>query len=141
MNQGEPLPFEELEHPADVRLRVHGHDLATLFDHAAQGMFHLLRCAMPADTKPVSEHIELQAHDVETLLVDWLTELIYLAQQRRACFSDFHITHIDPTHIQATIHGVTPGGIELDIKAVTYADLHVTRDDAGQYTTTVTFDI
>ncbi|HHX64474.1 MAG TPA: archease [Chloroflexi bacterium] len=144
MDQAGFQPFEELEHPADISLRVYGDDLAALFRHAAQGMFHLLRCRAdddPDSSEPVTEEIVLQAHDVETLLVDWLTELLYLSETRQACFDTFDLTHIDPTHLKAVVRGVSPARAEKDIKAVTYADMSITRNDDDHYTTTITFDV
>ena len=63
--------FEEVDHTADIAIRVWGRDLAELFVNGAYGM----ACQM-ADLDAVNqevEHlIELEAYDAETLLVSWL---------------------------------------------------------------------
>ena len=131
-------PFEELEHTADLRLRVWGSDLKELFVHAAQGMFHLMRC-VPGKPDKVTRHIALESPDVETLLVDWLNELRYLAETWRECYDSYEIALLEPTRLEAIVHGKTdcsPGKI---IKAATFFDLHVACDEAGCQAI-VTFD-
>lgn len=132
-------PFEELEHTADLRLRVWGADLRELFTHAAQGMFYLMRCVSRKPAR-VTRHIALQSPDVETLLVDWLNELRYLAETGHECYDLYEIRLLEPTRLEATVHGKTdcsPGKI---IKAATFFDLHVACNESG-CRATITFDI
>ena len=85
--------------------------------------------------------IELDALDSETLLVDWLSELLYLAEVERACFDTFDITTIEPTHLQSTTKGRAPWRFARGIKAVTFSDLRIRRNSAGYYETEITFDV
>ena len=71
--------FEELEHTADAAIRVWGCDLAELFAHAAHGLAAQL-AEEPNQIEPsIERRITLDAYDVETLLVAWLGELLYLS--------------------------------------------------------------
>ncbi len=134
-------PFVEIEHTADLALRVRGDDLPSLFAHAAQGMFHLMRYPPPAsEAAPLAREIALQADDPETLLVDWLGELLYLADRETAHFDRFEILAMEGTALRATIHGHAPQRPGRSIKAVTYADLAI-RPTASGLETTITFDV
>jgi SHS2 domain-containing protein len=65
--------FEEIEHTADIAIRIRGRDLAELFVNAAYGM--ACQLSNPDAVKQtVERRIELDAYDAETLLVSWLGE-------------------------------------------------------------------
>ncbi|MBC7234746.1 MAG: archease [Chloroflexi bacterium] len=134
--------FEELDHTADLALRVYGRDRAELFAHAALGMFEAMHChTTEQSAQPIEAEIVLDAPDQETLLVDWLSELLYLSERRRACFTSFDIHQLTETHLEATVHGTTACRPQLLIKAVTYSNLRIKRRDDGIYQVTIIFDI
>ena len=61
--------FEEVEHTADIAIRVWGSDLAELFTNAAYGMACQLANAevVVAETE---REIQIEAEDLELLLVE-----------------------------------------------------------------------
>ena len=130
---------EEIEHTADIAIRVRGRDLAGLFAHAAHGM----ACQM-ADVDGVAvtiEHaIELVAPDAETLLVSWLGELLYLGERDGCVFTDFDVLEVTPTRLRAIARGGPVPGHRRHIKAVTFSDQEIVRTRAG-YETTIVFDV
>jgi SHS2 domain-containing protein len=135
--------FREIEHTADLAIRVRGEDLVALFFHAAHGLCYLLRCR-PADdpAESVERDMELDAPDLETLLVDWLDELLYLSQRAGLCFETFDIHTLDDKgHLKATVHASGSQTPRRDIKAVTFSDLRIVQQEDGAYETTVTFDV
>ena len=143
-SQPEPAgEFQEIEHTADLAIRVRGDDLVALFVHAARGLFYLLRCR-PAErpAESVERDIELDAQDLETLLVDWLDELLYLSERGAGlCFETLHIHTLDESHLKATVHASGSQTPQRDIKAVTFSDLRIVQQEDGAYETTVTFDV
>ncbi len=140
MVPGDDLPFEEVEHTADVRLRVRGRDMAELFAHAAQGMFHLMRPIAGAESQPVQRHVALDSFDPVSLLVDWLSELIYLCESERALLDTFEITLLETTHLEARIGGHRGYRFEKVIKAATFSELAIEPTGSG-LTATITFDV
>lgn len=135
--------FEELEHTGDVAIRVWGTDLAGLFASAAVGMAHQL--ANPATVEcTISRDVELNAGDVETLLVSWLGELLYLGERDGAdgpaVFLEFAIAEIVPNHLRAVARGGPAGENRRHIKAVTFSDLAVRYTENG-YETVIVFDV
>jgi SHS2 domain-containing protein len=137
VNVPEP-PFEELEHDADVALRVRGATLRELFINAAVGMTRVMGGELPPASE--SREISIDAPDVETLLVDWLGELALLAGDDGLLFSEFDVHEIEPTRLRTTIRGGAASYIEVHVKAVTYHNLEVLRTETG-FETVIVFDV
>lgn len=134
------LPWVEIDHTADWALKVAGSDLPRLFEHAAKGMVALIG-GKPERQQPVFEkNIKVQAPDLETLLVDWLTELIYLVEDDHIIFSEIMIESFDDLTLNAHVKGQSGSDIEKHIKAVTYHNLNIEHNDDG-YSTTIVFDV
>ncbi len=133
--------FEELSHTAEIGLRIYADAPEDLFACAAQAMFSLLNAATDADQPPLVHHIRLDADDGESLLVDWLNELLYLYETTGALFTECAILRWTPTHLEAEARGRKPlTAPSIHIKAVTYHQLAVTTGDQG-WTAQVYFDI
>lgn len=77
------MNFEEIEHTADRAFRVQGRNLAELLVNAARAMGVLNRLE-PGGEPPAMREIELEGIDRETLLVNWLNEILYLEQTVRS---------------------------------------------------------
>lgn len=132
--------FEELEHTADAAVRVWGRNLAELFANAARGLAAQL-AEEPGRVKPVIEHrIELEAYDVETLLVAWLGELLYLGERDGVVFVDFEVDGVTETHLRAVARGGPVQEYRRYVKAVTFNELKVVQTEEG-YEATVVFDV
>ncbi len=132
------LPFEEIAHTADYALRVRGATLDDLFANAARGMIALAGAA--ADTgNPVMRRVALEALDVETLLVDWLSELVYFMEQEELVFVEYQL-QTTPTTLHAEIRGGPIAEVKKHIKAVTFHNLAVLRRADG-FEATLVFDV
>ncbi len=131
--------FEEIEHTADLAIRVWGGDLAELFANAAYGL--ACQLADPAGVEQTVERsIELEAYDAETLLVAWLGELLYLNERDALVFTGFDVRELTPTRLRAVVRGGAVEGQHGHIKAVTFNELEITPTGAG-YEVTVVFDV
>jgi len=131
--------FEEIPHTADVALHVWGQDLAQLFVHAAQGLAWLI--ADPAGVEPACELLlELSAYDTETLLVAWLSELLYLHERDGLVFVEFDLQEVSSTHLAATVRGGEAQETRRHIKAVTFSELDVRGTERG-LETNIVFDV
>ena len=136
-------PFEILEHTADVGIVVHGADLPELFANAGLGMFTLM-----ADLEGVREReeraIEVEARDRETLLVRWLTELLYHLDAEEMLFHRFQIEELTETRLRARGFGERIDRerhrLHFGVKAVTRHMLEIARENGG-YRATILFDI
>jgi SHS2 domain-containing protein len=93
--------------------------------------------SLPRD---VERSLEFDAPDAETLLVDWLGELAYLAESEGVVFASYELSDVAPTHMRATIRGGRPAELQKHIKAVTYHGLEIKPDPHG-LTATIVFDV
>ena len=74
------MGWEALEHTADLGLRVWGTGVDEVFAEAAVALVALMGEAPGPDVH--EEHIELEAADLDALLVDWLSEILFLFEAR-----------------------------------------------------------
>jgi SHS2 domain-containing protein len=134
---------EVLEHTADLGLRIAAADMDLLFAEAARGLMSLV-VENPEDVQPeVSRVIELQARDVEGLLADWLTELLYLFDAHKLLLCRFSVK-LKELALRAEVSGelIDPHRHHLlrEIKAITYHGLGV-RPTADGWEARVIVDI
>src|SRR2546428_108838 len=82
--------YEEIEHTADVGIRAYGSTLNELFANTAEGMFSLI--ADLDSVKPVGEiEVRLAAEDISTLMLRWLSELLYIHETQRLLLAAFDV--------------------------------------------------
>ncbi len=131
--------IEELEHTADLSIRVRGRDLAELFVNAARGMFGLM-ADLEAVEHSVQRQVQLHEMDAETLLVSWLSELLWFNEESGAAFARFEMQSLTQSDLQATAWGGSAPSQWKHIKAVTFHDLAIIETDDG-YEVTLVFDV
>ncbi len=85
------MAFEQFEHGADVGVRGFGATPAEAFEAAAQALFALLTEDPGRVRAEVEERLEVEAADLEGLLVAFLDELISLSDARRLVFGRFDV--------------------------------------------------
>jgi SHS2 domain-containing protein len=130
--------FEEIEHTADLAIRAYGGDMRKLFANAAYGMFALM--AEPSEEPAREREVSLEAMDYESLLVDWLNELIYLHEVERETYSQFNIETLLPTKLEAHVTGGPTRIKTKAIKAATFHDLAIEETPNG-LVATIVFDV
>ena len=134
----ETAGFLEIEHTADWELKVWALELSNLFEQAALGMYAL--AGMVLQSKPrLSRSIEMQNVDSESLLVDFLSELLYFSEVEEIGFDSFAI-RINGCVLNATLHGAPIDTISREIKAVTYHNLAVNEGASG-LEVSIVFDV
>ncbi len=144
----DPAGFAIVEHTADVGLRIWAPTLEGLFDQAALGMVSLL--TDPAKVRPGrTEEVAVDGADLEETLIAWLQEILYRFEVKRFVPARIEIQEVTPRRVRARIEGEsldrTRHEVRMDIKAATYHDLAVRReqetDGSHRWSTTVIFDI
>ena len=132
--------FEVIDHTADWALRVVGRDLNELFVHAAKGMNSLLVESPDQVPLNLTKQLEIEAFDRETLLVDWLTELAYWAEDEQLIFPQFSLDINNNRQLKAMLQGGRAESLQKHIKAVTYHDMEITETERG-FTVYIVFDV
>lgn len=134
----ETAGYLEIEHTADWELKAWALELSDLFEQAALGMYAL--AGMVLQSRPrLSRSIELHNVDSESLLVDFLSELLYFSEVEEIGFDSFDI-RINECVLNATLHGAPLETISREIKAVTYHNLAVKEGVSG-LEVSIVFDV
>jgi len=134
------MKYELLEHTADIRIRAYGEALPELFVNAAIAMMDIIFGENPKlthSTTPIK--LSVKGQDLDSLLVNWLSEELFLTQTEYSIAQDIKIEHFGENEIRASQIMHSASAIE-DIKAVTYNDL-VIKQAGEKYIAEVTFDI
>jgi SHS2 domain-containing protein len=118
---------ELLEHTADVGLRVWAPTLEELFAEAAVGLVDVMGSATAGPGR--RERVRIEAPDLHALLVDWLSEVLFLFEARGFVPIAASVRlRSEPWRLDATLDGVGAEGFEQHgpaVKAVTYHGLEV----------------
>ena len=134
--------FEIVNHTADVGIIAYGADIRQAFTNAARALFSLIT-EPDAIEEILYRDIEVTASDKESLLVEWLNELIYLFDVENIIFKRFDITRLANTLLEAICYGEkvdrSRHELKTGVKAATYHMLKIDKDDGCQVQ--VLFDI
>jgi len=134
--------FEIIDHTADVGIIAYGADIKQAFANAARAMFSLIT-ELDEVEEIIYRDIELTAPDQESLIVEWLNELIYLFDTENIIFKRFDITRLNSTQLKARSYGEKVNSskhkLKTGIKAATYHMLRINKGDGCRIQ--VLFDI
>jgi len=129
-----------IEHTGELELHLEAPNFASLLEEAARALADIM--AEDAGGRPTAaaEHVALAAADRESLLVDWLNELVYRADVGKHVYGDVHVERADDRHLQATLRGRDPTSPRTAVKAATWHRLRV-RDTPSGLEATVVLDV
>jgi len=134
--------FEIVDHTADVGIIAYGADISQAFANAARALFSLIT-ELDDVEEILHRDIELTAPDQESLLVEWLNELICLFDVENILFKRFDITKLNNTQLKARSYGEKVDSskhkLKTGVKAATYHMLKVEKGDGCRVQ--VLFDI
>lgn len=128
----------EIEHTADWMLEVWAPDLPGLLEQSARGMYALSGVRLEAGPRRTVV-LEFDFMDAESLLVRFLGELLYYAEQESMGFDILHI-QVEGSHMAAQAEGRPVSGRDKEIKAVTYHNLKVQKTERG-LSAQIVFDV
>lgn len=143
------MGFEEIAHTADWSVRVWAQDLSSLFTEAARAMNSLAGTVIAEDRR-VKRTFESQAPDAESLLVAFLSELVYFQEQENLAFDSFDVEIKSAAltgeavpkdqKLNMEMEGAQIASLDKAIKAVTYHNLKIEETNEG-FETTIVFDV
>ena len=132
------MGFEEISHTADWSARVWAPDLPSLFRESARAMNTLSGTVIGTGDR-VSKTLEVEGPDVESLLVAFLSELVYYQEQENLTFDVFDL-RVAGQWLKVAMEGAEIASVDKAIKAVTYHNLKIQRNAEG-LETTIVFDV
>jgi SHS2 domain-containing protein len=132
------MGFEEISHTADWSARIWAEDLPSLFVEAARAMNSLSGTAIGNGPR-VTRTFDAEAPDAESLLVAFLSELLYLQEQKDLTFDQFDL-RVAGQWLKVEMEGAQIASSEKAIKAVTYHNLRIEKTNEG-FEVTIVFDV
>jgi SHS2 domain-containing protein len=124
-----PSGYREIEHTADWELEVWAPDLPALLEQAARGMAALAGMRLEEGPR-LERQLQVRGSDAESLLVAFLAEVLYCAEQEGIGFDEYHLA-LEGDHLEARLGGAWLASIDKEIKAVTYHRLEVRQAGRG----------
>jgi SHS2 domain-containing protein len=123
--------FEIIEHTADVGIRAFGSTLEELFEQATLGLVEII--GLGTRQPGVDEPVSVTADDLGGLLVDWLSEVLYLHEVRDSLLGGVHLDEVTEHRAAGHLTLVQRAGeVEgTQVKAITYHRLKVERGRDG----------
>ncbi len=140
------MPYEFTSHTADVAVELSADSREALFAEALRAFTDTV--TDPETVEPAEEHaLAAEAGDLESLLVEWLSELVYRFDVDGLLFRDAEV-RIEETEDGYRLTARAGGeaydadrhALEVQVKGVTYHELRVERRD-GEWFGRVVFDI
>ncbi|KPJ71684.1 hypothetical protein AMJ50_00925 [Parcubacteria bacterium DG_74_3] len=132
--------YEILEHTADLKMRAFGRTKEELFLNMLLGMTNSLRAEIKKQKSKIKK-IKIKSLNLSNLLVDFLSEALYLTQINREIYNKIKFKKFTDIKLEVELIGQKVERFSEDIKAVTYHDLDVRQRKDGTWEATVLFDI
>lgn len=124
-----------LSHTADTGIEATASSLTELIRELALGMFELMAVIEPCPDE-IALGTTVTAGTNEDLVVDCLSELLFLSETEDVHFCRFEVEESGESTVEMRMAGVPTSGVELTgppIKAVTYHDMEIAERDDGWY--------
>ena len=131
--------YEILEHKADLKIRAFGKTKEELFENAMIGMFEGAR--YEDEGKKIKKEIKVSSQDLLSLLVDFLSEILYLSEVNHQVYYQIQFKKFTDKNIEGILLGKKLKRIGVVIKGVTYHDLDIHQKKDKTWEATILFDI
>jgi SHS2 domain-containing protein len=135
--------FEILDHTADIGLVIYGEDLKALFENAGEAFFHLITDLRKVKRR-IERRVDIGGESLDRLMVDWLSELLYLHDTENLLFKGFNVESVGGDGLKAMVKGEPfregVHVIKTEVKAVTYHQIEV-RENNGRWRAQIIIDL
>lgn len=130
--------YREIEHTADWELKVWAPDLPALLKTAAQGMYALSQTELDAVPREIND-FEIPFADQESLLVDFLSEVLFFGEHEGIAFDGYNLK-FDGSTLKVRGSGAPIRDQAKEIKAVTYHRMQI-LETANGLEVNIVFDV
>ena len=135
--------WELFDHGADIGVRGFGPTRDAAFEQVALALTGVMTDPASVRAKTAVE-IQCEAPDEETLLVEWLNQIVFEVATRRMLFGRFAVA-TDGLRLTATAWGEQVDAVRhepaVEVKGATYTAVRVTRLEAGGWIAQCVVDV
>jgi SHS2 domain-containing protein len=133
--------YEFLGHRADLQVRAFGKTRKDLFLHSMEGMIKGMGSKIVEPQKQSKRKVKVESLDLPALLVDFLSEVLYLTQVHKEIYSEIRFIKFTDKELEVELTGYEVERFGEDIKAVTHHNVDVHQREDGTWEATVLFDV
>ncbi len=134
--------YKIIDHTADYGIEVYAGTLEGIFEHAARGMYSLITDVSRVENKKSIE-FEVDGDDIETLLVDFLNELLFYTDTEGFLLKECKV-NLSNNKLKANCKGENYDSSRHElveaVKAATYHMLEIKKENK-KFKATVIFDV
>ena len=135
------MSYEELSHTADVKIRVRASTCDALFGEAFQALMYVI---YGEDRRGGTlRTIDLYAPDRESLLMDFLSETLYISEVDGLVFFKAEV-HLEGKQLHAVLEGEPFDAVRhakgTEVKGISYSGMSIQKDAKG-YMLDILFDV
>jgi SHS2 domain-containing protein len=127
-------PFRVLEHTADIGFEATGATQEEVFANAARALIHLM-VDLDSIEPRAAVTVRVEGADPSSLLVNWLSEILYLQDVEGWLFGEFEVQRLSHHALAALARGEkfdrTRHQPKLLVKAITYHQLALEKTAQG----------
>lgn len=133
--------FVFLEHTADVKFQAFGKNVEEMFGNSALALKKTI-CELKIK-EGEEKKIEVKGKDFESLLYNFLEEFLYLLDAEDFLLSRIKDIKLRGFNLKAVVVGDKAHNYKFtnNVKAVTYSDMFVKKDEAGNWLSQVVLDV
>jgi SHS2 domain-containing protein len=135
------MKFKFLEHTADAKFVAEGKNIEEVFKNSALALKEAI-CDKIKVKEEKTKKIIVEGKDLESLLYNFLEEIIYLLDAEHFLISDVKEIKIKNLKLNAVISGDKASNYKFtnEVKAVTYNEMFV-KQGKGKWTAQVVIDV
>ncbi|MEK9183710.1 MAG: archease [Patescibacteria group bacterium] len=135
------MPYKILEHTADVRVLVQSNSIEELFSDSLKAMVKILKPNIAVNKKEAKRTVAVESPDQTALLIDFLNEVLLAAYTHKEAYDKVIFKKFAANSLEAVLHGSVAESFREDIKAVTYHEAEIKKDESGNWRTYLVFDV
>jgi len=134
------MAYRWMDHTLEVQLEVEAESSAGLATEAGRALGLLMLRGEPAAVSGPARRLEVSAVDRDALLVNWLNEILFVAETEQWVPVEFEGEESSSTHLRIAARGVQVQEPPSSVKAATFHGLRVEEHD-GRFRAEVIFDV
>jgi SHS2 domain-containing protein len=142
MNSRPKNSFEVLAQRDSTQLRVSAGTIEDVFRESLRGLAVVLhRGYAHTCVTPLAVPIKVSSVDVSSLLVDFLSEVLYQSELHKVIFSDLRLKHFTNTELSGEISGCGIARFERPIRLVSYEAARFLRGEDRKWHATISLEL
>ncbi len=144
--------FEVLENSPDIKLKIFGSSPKDIFKNALHSLGFIQKPEIVEQSavgafigrlrgKRMSYDFSIESMDYNTLLVDFLSDVLLHSENQNAVFFEVKFKEFSENKITGRIYGLKADELKENVKAVIYHEVDIKQNESGQWESILALDV